>query len=96
MNKSVEVIVHRSKNCIIVDDIDQYNRKRRRDAEEHKHQGQQAPSDKPYVPLGKLSNILFVLDAVKKTIPHSKRIRQGTEKSIKLMKKNKHPTLFGK
>lgn len=31
-----------------------------------------------------------------KSVPHSKRISYSTEKSIKIMKRNKHPTLFGK
>lgn len=65
MNRSTEHIIHRSKHRLITDDIDRHTRKRKLELAEQKHQGLQAPSDKPYAPLGKLSNILFVLDAVK-------------------------------
>lgn len=95
MSKDSGRIIHRSKYRLITDDIEGYVRKRQVELKRQKHQGLQAPSDKPYVPMGKLSNVLFVLDAVKKTIPHSGKLNYSTEKCIKMMRRNKNPTLFG-
>ena len=65
MNKSVETIIHKSKFRLITNDIQEYNRKRRRELEYQRKQRDQNNGDKPYAPLGRLNNVLFVLDAVK-------------------------------
>ena len=70
---------------MIVDDFENHYRKRRKELAKHKHQGLRAPNDKPYVAMGKLNNVLCVLDAVKKTIPHAQKLNTKTEKSIKIL-----------
>lgn len=95
MNKSQGRIIHRSKYRLITDDLEAYNRKRQKEKADSKIQGWNTPHDKPYRPFGKFSNVLFVLDAVKKSIPHSKRLGYSTEKSLKSIKRSNNPTIYG-
>ena len=85
MNMKGEII-HRSKQTIITNYIDDYLKKRKHEILLNRLQGWNSPVDKPYKPLGKFSNVLYVLDAVKRTIPHSQKITTNTEKSIRSLK----------
>lgn len=91
-----ERIIHKSKYRCIVNDFDKHQRKRKIEKAQHSVQGLKAPKDKPFMPMGRLSNILYVLDSVKKRIPHSNSLGKQTEKVLKNMKEQKHPCLFGK
>ena len=85
MNRNGD-IVHRSKYMILTNLPDEYVRRRKNEVIMNKIQGWNSPADKPYKPFGKFSNVLYVLDAVKRTIPHSQKIATSTEKSIRSLK----------
>ena len=60
-----DVVIHRSKYALIVNETEEEKRRRTKRENERSIRGWRAPDSKPYLPLGDFENVIPVIEGVK-------------------------------
>lgn len=84
-----DVVVHRSKHTMVVNETEEEKKMRIKREQERCIRGWRAPDSKPYLPLGDFENVIPVIDTVKEIFPNINGMGTEAMSNLKQLRSNR-------